>query len=97
MSEYIDREDAIELARRNKAVCSCDADIVDVIEIVNHVPAADVKPVKHGKWKHFGSGSNMPLYCSRCEKTFPEYFKKNLNFVRTAVHGWTERMMNNGY
>lgn len=76
MDEYIEREAVIELARRNKAVCSCDADIVDVIEIVNDVPTADVKPVKHGKWKHFGSGLNMPLYCSRCEKTFPEYFKK---------------------
>lgn len=48
--EYIEREAVIELAKSNKAVCSCLADIVDVMQIVNDIPTADVQSVKHGHW-----------------------------------------------
>ncbi len=51
MAEYIEREKVIKAAKTNKAVCRCEADIVDVQNIVNCVPTADVCPVTHGYWK----------------------------------------------
>lgn len=51
-------------------------DIAQIKAMIDVMPTIEIEPVKHGKWKHFGSGLNMPLYCSRCEKTFPEWFKK---------------------
>lgn len=50
--------------------------IAQIKAMIDVMPTIEIEPVKHWKWKHFGSGLNMPLYCSRCEKTFPEYFKK---------------------
>lgn len=48
--EYIERESLIEEAKHNKAVCQAIADIVDVKDIINNTPAADVAPVRHGHW-----------------------------------------------
>ncbi len=50
MAEYIEREKVIKAAKTNKAVCRCEADIVDVQNIVNCVPTANVCPERHGRW-----------------------------------------------
>ncbi len=50
MAEYIERDKVIKMAETNKAVCLCEAGIVDVQSLVNCVPTADVRPERHGRW-----------------------------------------------
>ena len=57
--EYIEREALIEEAKHNKAVCQAIADIVDVKDIINNTPVADVAPIRHGHWKK-GKGNERP-------------------------------------
>lgn len=66
MAEYIEREEVIKAAMNDKAVCQCLADIVDVKDIVNCVPAADVVPVVYGHWK-LDSQRNGFHYCDICK------------------------------
>ena len=54
----------IEEARNNKAVCQSLADIVDIQDIINNVPAANVQPVIHSKWE-ISSDGYYP-YCKIC-------------------------------
>ena len=65
MARYIDAEKVIEIAESNKAVLQSLGDIVDIREIVNDVPTADVQPVKHGKW--IDKGNAAGLFCSECD------------------------------
>ena len=44
MAEYIERE-----ALRD-ALYDADAITINVVKILNHFPAADVEPVRHGRW-----------------------------------------------
>ena len=73
-TEYIEREALIEEAKHNKAVCQAIADIVDVKDIINNTPSADVTPVRHGHWiPQFVSkrGLSDHFMCSECaESTF---------------------------
>ncbi len=64
MAEYIEREKVIKAAKTNKAVCRCEADIVDVQNIVNCVPAADVRSERHGHWDDSFDG--ITPVCSVC-------------------------------
>ncbi len=66
MAEYIEREKVIKAAKTNKAVCRCEADIVDVQNIVNCVPAANVRPERYGRWIICSDGYYP--YCSECTK-----------------------------
>ena len=50
MAEYIEREALIRAARQDKAIGLCIADIVDVQNLINDQPAADVVEVRHGEW-----------------------------------------------
>lgn len=63
MAEYIERESVIAEANHNKAVGMAIADIVDIKEILNNVPAADVERVKHGHWYNRGGR----FRCSVCD------------------------------
>lgn len=62
--KYIECEMLIEEARNNKAVCQSLADIVDIQDIINNVPAANVQPVIHSKWE-ISSDAYYP-YCKIC-------------------------------
>ena len=64
--KYIEREMLIEEARNNKAVCQSLADIVDIQDIINNVPAANVQPIIHSKWE-ISSDGYYP-YCKNCFK-----------------------------
>ena len=67
--KYIEREMLIEEARNNKAVCQSLADIVDIQDIINNVPAADVVPIRHGHWiEEYNCGYTTP-HCSECGET----------------------------
>lgn len=66
MAEYIEREAAIEACCGdcNPAMCSCDCDEVAAIR---YVPAADVQPVRNGRWARLDKRRGSYLfYCSEC-------------------------------
>ena len=50
--EYIDREALVERLKKEECDCEWLWDILDI-------PAADVEPVKHGRWKK-GKGYERP-------------------------------------
>ena len=71
MAEYIEREAAIRAA----LIADCEDVSLneaikvtgEVAEAIKRVPAADVAPVRHGKWveKHYG-GNLYAHVCSEC-------------------------------
>ena len=78
MLRYIDAEKVIEIAESNKAVLQSLADIVDIREIVNDVPTADVQTVKHGKWildEDSSSEEEKCYRCSNCKAILEEDYK----------------------
>ena len=84
-AEYIEREALIEEAKHNKAVCQAIADIVDVKDIINNTPAADVVEVVRCKdceyasyWYGNDNLKNTTYLCFLAEdegvKTFADDF-----------------------
>lgn len=77
MSDYISREAAIEKIRVAGCTDCCGSidticgfcDFENAVRLVNGLPAADVEPVRHGRW-----GNYEPYYdgyrCSYCKNTF---------------------------
>lgn len=49
--EYIERKTLIEAAKHNTPISRCEADFVDIKKLIEDIPAADVRPEKHGYWK----------------------------------------------
>ena len=72
MAEYIEREALYEQAYWHGEHPDVDnpfPDGVDAIDIkdVDAIPAADVAPVRHGRWINYGDG----VCCSVCESERP--------------------------
>ena len=67
--EYIEREALIEEAKHNKAVCQAIADIVDVKDIINNTPVADVAPIRHGHFRRL-TFSGDTIICSECKMAY---------------------------
>ena len=61
MAEYIDKE-----ALRD-ALYDADAITMNGVKILNQFPAADVEPVKHGRWIHKIALGGYAWFCSECE------------------------------
>ena len=74
MPRYIDAEKAIEIAESNKAVLQSLGDIVDIREIVNDVPTADVQPVVHAKWEK--PIKPYPYYSWKCSECGCEEYRQ---------------------
>ena len=59
MDEYIKREAAIERLKKNLYASNPDSFsylcFQDAINSVQEIPAADVEPVRHGRWKLIGA------------------------------------------
>ena len=76
MTEYIEREDAVNAVMAAKWVNGSDGAMA--MEIVSSPPAADVAPVVHGRW---GTGrfnletGNYEEQCTRCRNFSKEYGK----------------------
>lgn len=63
MAEYIEREAALEAAKKSHLY-------FDIKPIINSIPAADVRPVVRGKWKPRDlTWGRSYYYCSACEET----------------------------
>lgn len=67
MADYISREWLIERLGRNLAACNpgtfSEACYKDAIETVRYAPAADVEPVRRGRWVDFTNAACMCPVC----------------------------------
>ena len=61
MAEYIDREAA--LMKLMQDGCSAKN-----LQSISDMPAADVAPVRHGRWIPLTECANEGVYCSICKK-----------------------------
>lgn len=85
MAEYIKREAAIKaIEKADYTLIANDADDckADYLrEIIESVPAADVAPVVHGTWMHYGCDDEI-VTCSRCGfEAYAEAF-----YIREGTH-----------
>ena len=60
MAEYIEREDAIRVVNGQSSLTMTRSSLIDEI---TKLPAADVAPVRHGRWKRYGKNLGE---CSEC-------------------------------
>ena len=60
MKEYIEREAVLEIVKRTSG------DYVAAWSEIAHMPAADVAPVRHGRWNSNG----IAIVCSECGKAY---------------------------
>ena len=76
MSEYIKREDVLELAKRGFIVGN--RNYQKVVALINDIPSADVVERKRGQWKDaMQSCRDSPhVKCSVCGEYYWQYFKK---------------------
>ena len=87
MSEYISKHEVIEEIKRiyctdcnsyNGAMCRA-CEHMDDMDIIEDIPAADVQPVKHGKWESSQRTIETgTVYCSNCAI---EYYISDLQTV----------------
>ena len=63
MDEYIEREAAQTSCRKYSFAESYDAFAVDCI--LKAIPAADVAPVRHGRWERTADGAALCTACKR--------------------------------
>ena len=77
MSEYIKREDALNLVIEDSI---CPLPFFWLIEAVSNLTAADVAEVQHGRWelRHVGAGHYWE--CSVCHKNPCIYVTKDTNY-----------------
>lgn len=73
MSDYISREALIDRLNKNLSACNhgtfSEMCYSDAIETVKHFPAADVEPVRNGRWE----GYTHSRYCGIDEYGDPIY------------------------
>ena len=69
MAEYIERK-----ALRD-ALYDADAITMSGVKILNQFPAADVAPVRHGRWLCVDTETEQFFLCNRCKKK--EYWESN--------------------
>lgn len=70
MAECIEREVAIAMIRENGVRGSGWSDQEredDVVDMIESIPAADVRPVRYGKWEKYG----WSIRCSECGYDMP--------------------------
>ena len=73
MPEYIKRETAIKRVMETKWEIGSDG--AAAMEIVAATPAADVAPVRHGRWLCVDTDTEQFFLCNRCKKK--EYWESD--------------------
>lgn len=87
MAEYIDRESAIKAIYESDhfSVRECFGwSAREIEEVLRAIPAVDVAPVRHGRWKLYGNDDNLgsSYFCSKCGANYDEdYFYKRCKFI----------------
>lgn len=73
MNDYISREALIDRLNKNLSACNpgtfSEMCYADAIETVKHLPAADVEPVRYGRWE----GYTHSFYCGTNKYGEPIY------------------------
>ena len=81
--EYIEREAAVSVAMQfcpdDDGVCSkADADLREMLDEIEAIPAADVVPARHGRWiisrtDRAWNGAEYPTHCkcNQCGREIP--------------------------
>ena len=66
MNDYISRDAVMRLHPKNVKVVGLTAyvDAEELMELVSGIPAADVEPVRHGRWDDTCDG--ITPYCTVC-------------------------------
>lgn len=65
MDDYIDRTRLLALAQCDTAIIApCEHTAEDIIDMIRASPAADVEPVRHGRWIEDGDFVVCPV-CGR--------------------------------
>lgn len=94
MDDYISREAAIEKIRVAAACAECDGnsgticccgvcDVYNAIRLIKRIPAADVEPVRRGKWNiRVSDERTLCLECSVCGRKVD-----NFNLHRLLMFG----------
>lgn len=73
MDEYIKRETAVRMVMAAKWGDGSDGAMA--MEIVASAPAADVAPVRHGRWLCVDTDTEQFFLCNRCKKK--EYWESD--------------------
>ena len=86
MADYISRDDALlhsEIIR----VYSKDYGNIDVVpvEYLADIPAADVQPVKHGRWIILDDVEHFIAVCSECGRTEDSRDIKNMPYCHCGA------------
>ena len=92
MSDYISQEAAIEELRKAADCANCNAgaggicgfcDIDNAVRLINGIPAADVEPVRRGKWNiRVSDERTLCLECPVCGRKVD-----NFNLHRLLIFG----------
>ena len=69
MDEYIKREEAIHIAFKSPFFSD------SLMEEIKAIPAADVAPVRHGRWLFVDTDTEQFFLCNRCKKK--EYWESD--------------------
>ena len=73
MSECVEKQ-ALKSHLKLEADCGHVSTLQDVFDIIDFIPAADVRPVVRGRWENFRGKPK----CSHCKAVWPEdYFQYN--------------------
>lgn len=76
MDEYISKQVAIDAIKKiycpqcnsyNGVICRA-CEHMDDMDIIEDMPAADVQPVKRGRWIGFGERFSEDWICSNCQR-----------------------------
>lgn len=88
MADYISREAAVKIAQKyglvNGSALGRHTGLADCIAIeIEGLPAADVEPVRHGKWNiRVSNERTLCLKCSKCGRKVD-----NFNLHRLLIFG----------
>ena len=74
MAEYVNRETAIR-ALLNDSPEQVGYSREDAADCIRYMDAADVSPVRHGRWLYVDTDTEQFFLCNRCKKK--EYWESN--------------------
>lgn len=90
MAEYIDREALTKRLARNLKACNpgtfSEGCYADAIETVKHFPAADVEPVRHGRWNRCFEDWRQQIEGDKCSLCGFEYYGTGISRFYYCPH-----------
>ena len=75
MAEYIKKEDIEQKIQDGLNNLVLGHDAIEVLGMIYEMPAADVAPVRHGRWLCVDTDTEQFFLCNRCKKK--EYWESD--------------------